>query len=180
MNNNNVRAINTVANISNLAEQTQEAAHAGLVGFEKTVSAINNGAGAAGAAFEATQAQMKQGMEKAMKTAEELAAFNQGNYEALVKSTQIWFAGLQDLTKQMAATAQAQFEDAMATAKTIGTFKSVKEAVDLQTSFARNAVEKAMTDTGRIADASMKLAEQTIAPLSARVTLAVEKFGKPV
>ena len=42
-----------------------------------------------------------------MKTAEELMAFSQGNLEAMVKSGQIWAAGVQDIGKLMAATAQA-------------------------------------------------------------------------
>jgi hypothetical protein len=35
-----------------------------------------------------------------------------------------------------------------------------------------------MSETGKLTDASMKLAEQTFAPITARVTLAVEKFGR--
>jgi len=31
-----------------------------------------------------------------------------------------------------------------------------------------------------VADASFKLTEQTVAPLTARMSLAVEKFAKPV
>ena len=58
----------------------------------------------AAAGFTETQAKVKEGMEKAMKTAEEFVAFSQGNLEALLKSGQIWAAGVQDLSKQMAAT----------------------------------------------------------------------------
>jgi len=37
-----------------------------------------------------------------------------------------------------------------------------------------------MAETGKITDASLKLAEQTMAPITARVTLAMEKFGRAV
>jgi len=50
----------------------------------------------------------------------------------------------------------------------------------MQTSLARSSMEKAMTESGRLTDASIKLAEQAMAPLTARVNLAVEKFGKAV
>ena len=40
-------------------------------------------------------------MEKAMKTAEELVSFGQGNVEALVKAGQIWAEGVQDLSKRL-------------------------------------------------------------------------------
>lgn len=125
-----------------------------------------------------TQERVKQGMEKAMKTTEELVAFGQGNAEALVKSTQIWTAGMQDLSKQFAATAQASFEEAVATFKAMTSVKSLKDAMDLQASFARTAFEKSMAESSKLTDASFKLTEQALAPITARMTLAVEKFAK--
>ena len=115
-----------------------------------------------------------------MKTAEDLVTFGQGNFEAFAKAGQIWAAGVQDLGKQVAATAQAQMDQTVATFKALAGVKSFKEAVDLQSSLARSTVEKAVAETGKLTGASMKLAEQTMAPLTARVTLAVEKFGRPV
>ncbi len=56
--------------------------------------------------------------------------------------------------------------------------KSLKEAMDLQASLARTSLEAAVSEGGKLTDASMKLAEQTMAPLTARVTLAVEKFAR--
>lgn len=56
--------------------------------------------------------------------------------------------------------------------------KSVKEAMDMQTGMARAAVEAAVSQTGKLTDASMKLSEQTIAPIAARLSLAAEKFGR--
>ena len=37
-----------------------------------------------------------------------------------------------------------------------------------------------MSETAKLQEAALKLAEQAFAPLSARMTLAVEKFGKPL
>ena len=113
------------------------------------------------------------------KTAEDLVSFGQGNVEAFSKAGQIWAAGVQELGKQVAATAQAHVDQTVATFKALTGVKSFKEAVDLQSALARTAVEKAVADTGKLTDASLKLAEQTWAPLTARVTLAVEKFGRP-
>ena len=113
-------------------------------------------------------------------TAEDFVAFNQGNVEALVKAGQLWAAGVQELSKTFAATAQAQVEETLATVKALSGVKSLKEAVDMQTSLARASMEKAVTETSKVTDASVKLAEQAWAPLNARVTLAVavEKFGR--
>ena len=125
-----------------------------------------------------TQAEVATHMEKITKSAEEFVAFGQGNVEAFLKSSQLLATGLQDIGKQIAATAQAQYEEAVANSKALTSVKSVKEAVELQTSLAKAAMEKALAETGKLTDASVKLAETVTAPIAARVTLAVEKFGK--
>jgi phasin family protein len=121
---------------------------------------------------------MKEQMDKVMKATEELVSFSQGNLEALIKSNQILVQGLQDLSRQTLAAAQAQFEEAVAVFKALPSVKSVKEAFDLQASLTRSAFEKSVAETSRLTDASFKLAEQVTAPLVARLTAAVDKFGK--
>ncbi len=148
--------------------------------FDQTVAAMKNGMNKATSTVEASQTQMKEGFTKTMKTAEEVVAFSQGNMEALIKSSQIWSTGLQDISKQMASSMQASYEEAMSAFKALTSVKSLKEAVDLQVGLARSAVEKSVTESSKYTDASFKLAEQAMAPLSSRVTLAVEKFSKPV
>jgi phasin family protein len=132
------------------------------------------------AGLEQTQAKMKANMDKTIKAAEELVAFGQGNLEAWAKASQIWVAGVQDLTRTVAATAQAQLDETLATVKALAAAKSLKEAVELQTTLARASVEKAVAETGKLTDAGLKLAEQAWAPLTARASLAVEKFSRPV
>ncbi len=146
--------------------------------MEATVTSIKEGVAKATAGFEATQVKMKEGVEKAMKTAEELVAFNQGNIEALVKASQIWATGMQDLSKSLAAAAQASLDESMAALKALSSAKSLKDAFELQSSFARSALEKSLAESGKLTDASFKLTEQALAPITARVTIAVEKFAK--
>lgn len=145
---------------------------------EAAVSSLTDGVAKATANFEAAQTKVKEGVEKAVKTAEEMVAFSQGNVEAIVKSSQIWATGVQDISKQAAAVAQASFDESVATFKAMTSVKSLKDMFDLQTSFARAAMEKSMAESGKFTDASFKLAEQALAPITARVTVAVEKFAK--
>jgi phasin family protein len=121
---------------------------------------------------------MKESVEKAMKTAEEMVSFSQGNMEAFLKASQIFTTGMQDISKHLAASSKHSMEESVAFTKSLMGVKSVKEAVDLQSGFAKSSVEKAVAETSKITDASVKLAEQAIAPITARLTLAVEKFGK--
>jgi phasin family protein len=147
-------------------------------GTDIAISTLNDSAAKATEVLEPTQAKVKEGMEMAMKTAEEFVTFSQGNVEAVVKSSQIWTAGVQDLSKQVAATAQATFDETLANFKALTSVKSLKDAFELQASFARAAMEKAMAESGKLTDASFKLTEQTLAPITARVGVAVEKFAK--
>jgi phasin family protein len=126
----------------------------------------------------ATKPTLTQGIKTMMKSTEDFVAFGQANMEAFVKSSQIWSAGVQELSKQIATSAKASYEESVSTFKAISTAKSVKEAMDLQSTFAKAALEKAMAESNKLTDASIKLTEQTLAPITARVTLAVETFGK--
>jgi phasin family protein len=132
------------------------------------------------AAILPTKPTLMQGMSKMMKSTEDFVAFGQANLEAFVKSGQIWAAGVQELTKLMATTAKESFDESVSTFKAISTAKSVKEAMDLQSTFAKTAFEKAMAESNKLTDASIKLTEQTMAPITQRVSVAVETFGKTV
>ncbi|HEX3575791.1 MAG TPA: phasin family protein [Rhodopila sp.] len=145
---------------------------------DTTAASMNAGIAKATAGFEATQAKMKEGVEKAMKTAEEFVTFSRGNLEAVMKSSQIWATGVQDLSKHFAAAAQASLNDSMSAFKALTSAKSLKDAFELQSSFARAALEKSLAESGKLTDASFKLTEQALAPITARVTVAVEKFAK--
>jgi len=158
---------------------SETASAAASEGIDNTVATLKEGMSKAAAGIEKTQEKMKEGVEKAMKTAEQFAAFGQGNMEAFVKSGQIWAAGIQDLQKKFAATAQLSFEEAVSTMKALTTVKSVKDAVELQANYARTAMERTIAESGKLTDFTFKLTEQALAPITARVSLAVEKFAKP-
>jgi len=118
------------------------------------------------------------GMKTMIKSTEDFLAFGQANVEAFVKSGQIWADGIQELTKLFATTAKASFDESVATLKAISSAKSLTEAIDLQSTFATSVVEKALAESNKLINTSFKLTEQTLAPITARVTVAAETFGK--
>jgi phasin family protein len=164
--------------VDSTAETVKETNDAAVKGFDKTLSTMKEGMEKAAKGFESSQVKMKESVEKAMKTAEEMVSFSQGNMEAFLKASQIFTTGMQDISKHLAASSKHSMEESVAFTKSLMGVKSVKEAVDLQSGFAKSSVEKAVAETSKITDASVKLAEQAIAPITARLTLAVEKFGK--
>ena len=100
-----------------------------------------------------------------MKTAEQFITFGQGNVEAMVKSSQIVASGLQDLSKQMAANAQAAMDEepldvprawpAFVPSRRRSTFRRISRAP---------ASRRSVAQTGQMTGASFKLAEQACEP----------------
>lgn len=156
----------------------ESAAEVSVKNFEKSIAAVREGIEKATKGLETSQAKLKEGVEKAVKTSEEFLSFSQGNLEAYIKSAQIYATGFQDLSKHLAASSKASLEESVAFSKSLMGVKSVKEAVDLQTGFAKSSIEKAVAESNKLTDATVKLTEQAIAPITARISLAVETFGK--
>jgi hypothetical protein len=130
---------------------------------------------------------MEKGMEQVTKTAEgffkaaeEAAEFGRGNIEAVTKSAQLFAVGFQDIGKQVFAVTQALADHALESAKALAAVKSLKEAADIQAAFAKASLERSMSETAKLQEATFKLAETAYAPITARMTLAAEKFGKPL
>ena len=130
--------------------------------------------------MEKTMEQATKTAEGLFKAAEEAAEFSRGNLEAVAKATQVYVAGVQDLGKQTLAMVQGLADHTVAGAKALGTVKSLKEAAEIQATYARAALEKSFSETAKLQEAALKLAEASFAPISARMTLAVEKFSKPL
>ena len=115
-----------------------------------------------------------------MKAAEDAAEFSRGNLEALTKASQLYVTGVQDLSRQTLAIFQAFSEQAIEGMKAMSSMKSMKDAADFQATFTKTAFERAMNDSTKLSEAAIKVAETAIEPISARMTLAMEKVGKPV
>jgi len=115
-----------------------------------------------------------------MKAAEQAAEFGRGNLEAITKASQLYVTGVQDLSRQTMAMFQALSEHTIEGMKALSTMKSVKDAADFQASFTKAAFERAMNDTTKLHEAAMKVAETAIEPISARMTVAMEKMTKPL
>jgi phasin family protein len=130
---------------------------------------------------------MEKGMETANKTAtdmlkmtEDAMDFSRGNLEAMTKASQLYMTGMQDISRQGIAMFQALSEHTMEGMKTLSGVKSLKDAADFQASFAKATFERTMNDSVKLQESAMKLAEATIEPLTARVSVAMEKMSKPI
>ncbi|AHJ63546.1 phasin family protein [Granulibacter bethesdensis] len=108
---------------------------------------------------------------------DDLMAFHRDNFDALLQCSQVWASGFQELSRQWLASAQDGLETATNAMRRMAETRSVQDMIEVQNSFARDVMEKAVVDTSRLADASMRVAEQALAPLTERVSAAVDRMG---
>jgi phasin family protein len=146
--------------------------------FNQTIGGLKDGMAAAVRGIEQAQASVKQGMEQAMTKTEEMLTFNQGNVEVAMQVSQILATGFQDISRQAAVQAQARIDEALTAARAVCGAKSLREMFDIQGNLGRSNTEKALSEAGKIADASMRLIEQAWAPWTQRMTQAMERFTK--
>jgi phasin family protein len=160
--------------------KSQVASKVAAEAAEQAQKVMNDGAVQARVAMEKNMDQMTKGAESIFKAAEEAAEFGRGNVEAFTKAAQTWASGSQDLARQFMALAQGLTDHAMEGAKALSGVKSVNEAAELQAKFAKAALEKMVAEGTKLQEASVKLAESALAPVNARMTVAMEKIAKPL
>jgi phasin family protein len=119
-----------------------------------------------------------QGMNTMINNTSDFIAFGKANVEAITAFGKIWAAGMQDLTKQFAGSAMASYEESLALAKALSATKSVKEAIVLQNAYVKASLARAVAESKSLAETSVKLTEQAIAPLTARVDVAADSLKK--
>jgi hypothetical protein len=113
-----------------------------------------------------------------MKTVQDLVSFNQANLAAFAESTRILAAGVQDLSQRAMALGQAQLAGSLAHWKSLSGVTSVEHVVELQTRALRETLQTNLTEAARLAEAALKLAEQTATPITTRAEAALQVFAK--
>lgn len=179
-----------VTTVEKSQEMVKQAAAKGAVEATKTVKAAAAvPAAASRAAAPATAKSLdqavtfsKEQVEKMSKQVfnafDDVAGFHKENVDAFMASSTILAKGFESLSKEMMAFNQGQYESAVSTAKALMGVKSVKELVDLQTSFAKASFDAFMAEATKVSEVGMKVVNEAAEPLTARVNATVEKISK--
>lgn len=150
---------------------------------KKTVdqaAAATNEATAAGAqAFEQAAAQgnqaVREGMDKSMAAMSELNAASKKNVEALVESATAAARGAEAISAQSMAFSKKSFEDGVNAAQVLAGARSIQEVLELQTAFAKTAMEAYLAEMTKMTDVVSASVKDTFKPLNERVTATVER-----
>ena len=169
---------------ANAAEQIEAAVAAGKDNMETVVKASAEAAAkgydqAVQATKEHVEAAFKAGSD-AFKGYEDVAAFNKDNVDALVKSGAVLAKGAQDFNALWFDFAQASIEEGIAATKAILGCKTLQQVAEVQGDLVKGGYDKLVTESRKMSDMSVKVAENAAKPIAGRVNVAVEKFTKPL
>jgi len=118
----------------------------------------------------------KDGVEKSLAALSEANVHSKKNLEAVVASVTAATKGAEALGAQAFAYSKKATEDHVAAAKSLAGAKSVQEAVELQTAWAKSALEAYIAQLSKASEIVSASIKDSVKPLNERVTATVEKL----
>lgn len=152
---------------------------------KKTIeAAVKNGTEAFTKGYEkfysASREQFDKANQAAFKGYDQFADFNRENFEAVVVSGNVMAKGIEVMSKELSSYAQQAAESNLSIAKKMSTVKNVQDALDLQTSWAKEAFDSFWSESAKLQDLTVKVSNEVSSPINERINAAVEQFTKPV
>lgn len=117
----------------------------------------------------------KDNVEKSLTALNEINTHSKKNLEALVASVTAATKGAEELGAETIAFSKKAFEDQVAAAKSLAGAKSVQEAVELQTAFAKTYFEGYLAQFGKVSELVAASVKEAVKPLNERVAAVVER-----
>jgi phasin family protein len=111
---------------------------------------------------------VKSGMEQWAKTYERFAGLGKENVEAYFKAATAMTKAFEQINSEVVAYSKQQMEDGMAAFKAVSGAKNMHEAWEVQSDFAKTALDAYIAQATKINDMFMDAAKQAVEPLNAR------------
>ena len=124
----------------------------------------------------ASNVAFKEGVEKSLAAMNEMNTHSKKYLEAIVASATASAKGAEALGAQAMAFSKAVFDTQVTAAKSLAGAKSVQEVVELQTSFAKSALETYMAEFAKMSDTVSASVKESMKPINERVTATVERL----
>ena len=117
----------------------------------------------------------KDNVEKSLAALATLNTQSKQNLEAVVASVTAATKGAEAIGAQTLAVSKKTLEDNVTAAKTLANCKSMQEAVEYQTAFAKTAMETYMAEMTRMSETMSASMKDSMKPINERVTAFVER-----
>ena len=118
----------------------------------------------------------KDSIEKSLAAFGDVNTHSKKNLEAAVASVTAATKGAETLGAQVSAYAKKAAEDQIAAAKSLTTAKSLQEAVELQTTYAKSFLDSYLAEMNRWSDTVSGSVKESLRPINERVSAVVEQF----
>ncbi|WP_239026543.1 phasin family protein [Novosphingobium decolorationis] len=124
------------------------------------------------------QSKAKEAFEKGTSMMGEASDFTKGNVEAMMESGKIFAEGMQSFGSEMVTEGRSAFETMSGDIKELAAAKSPTDFFKLQGDMVRKNFDTAVATSSKNSEAMLKLMSDAFAPLSGRVSMAMEKARK--
>lgn len=111
-----------------------------------------------------------------LNTYEDAVGFGKDAIEAWVQAGTILSKGFQDIGSTVFGFAQSMVEENVAVSKQLMAAKTLRDVVDLQTTFSRAQFDRLVSEGSHLSDLSVKLVEESFAPIGQKVNSVIDKF----
>ena len=118
----------------------------------------------------------KDSVEKSLAAMADINAHSKRNLEAVVASVTAATKGAESLGAQVTAYSKKAAEDHMAATKTLTSAKSLQEAVEFQTAYAKSFLDSYLAEMNRWSDTVSGSVKESLRPINERVSAVVEQF----
>ncbi|MES2472611.1 MAG: TIGR01841 family phasin [Pseudomonadota bacterium] len=120
-------------------------------------------------ALENGAAALKTGLEKTLKGYEAFVTYGKDNAEAVTKSATVAGKGIETINGEIYSYSKQSIEDSVAATKAVMGSKSVHEAFEIQTNFAKSAFEAYVAELSKISELATATTKDSYAPFKGRV-----------
>ncbi|HVI30758.1 TIGR01841 family phasin [Phenylobacterium sp.] len=124
----------------------------------------------------ASNVAFKDGVEKTLAALNEANSHSKKNLEAVVASVTAATKGAEALGAQAMAFSKTAFDNQVTAAKSLSGAKSLQEVIELQTAFAKSALEAYMAQVGAMSETVSASVKDSVKPLNERMTAMVERL----
>ena len=120
-------------------------------------------------ALESGTAAVKSGLEKALKGYDAFVGYSKDTAEAVTQSATTAGKGIETINSEIYAYSKTSIEDAVAATKAVMGSKSIHEAFEFQTDFAKSAFEAYVAEMSKISELATAATKDVFAPYKGRV-----------
>jgi phasin family protein len=124
--------------------------------------------------------QFEKAAQAATKGYDDLVAFTKGNVDAVFASASIFAQGTEQLTRAWFALQHGAAEQAAEATRSLFAAKTLRQVVDLQSAYTKTAFDGLVAESSKLSELGLKVTNDAVAPIAARVNVAVETLSKPI